>query len=71
MSTRLIKSLKSWFVVDRSWSHLRPLVKALRTPPYDLAALAALYQFSIDFRHSREGGNPVSHRTTGYPLSRE
>ena len=38
----LIKSLQSWFAVDRPWSHLRPLIKALRTPPYDLAALAAL-----------------------------
>lgn len=38
----LIKSLKFWSTVDRPWSHLRPLIKALRSPPYDLAALAAL-----------------------------
>lgn len=38
----LIKSLQSWFAVDQEWSRLRPLIKALRTPPYDLAALAAL-----------------------------
>ena len=38
----LIKSLQSWFAVDRPWAHLRPSIRALRTPPYDLAALAAL-----------------------------
>lgn len=37
-----IKSLQSWFAVDRPWAHLRPSIKALRTPPYDLAALATL-----------------------------
>ena len=35
----LLKSLLPW---NRPWAHLRPLIKALRTQPYDLAALEAL-----------------------------
>lgn len=35
----LFKSLLPW---NRLWAHRRPLIKALRTPPYDLAALATL-----------------------------
>jgi len=32
--------LKSLFTFNRPWAHLRPLIQALRTRPYDLAALA-------------------------------
>lgn len=35
----VVQSLWPW---NREWSHLRPLMKALRTPPYDRAALEAL-----------------------------
>ena len=35
----LLKSLLPW---NRPWAHLRPLIKALRTQPYDLGALKAL-----------------------------
>ena len=35
----LLKSLLPW---NRPWAHLRPLIEALRRPPYDRAALAAL-----------------------------
>lgn len=34
-----LKSLLPW---NRPWAHLRPLIKALRTQPYDLGALKAL-----------------------------
>lgn len=34
-----MKSLLPW---NEPWAHLRPLTKALRTQPYDLAALQAL-----------------------------
>ena len=37
-----IELLKSLLPRNRPWAHLRPLIKALRTQPYDLAALKAL-----------------------------
>ena len=35
----LLKSLLPW---NGPWAHLRPMIKALRTQPYDLGALKAL-----------------------------
>ncbi|MFZ1641488.1 MAG: hypothetical protein WAV07_08640 [Candidatus Contendobacter sp.] len=43
----MLKSLLPW---NREWSHLRPLIKALRTPPYDRAALEAL-QEELTWKH--------------------
>lgn len=41
-ASSLLDLLKSLFAFNRPWSYLRPLTQALRTRPYDLAALAAL-----------------------------
>ena len=47
-----MESLQSLLPGNREWSHLRPLMKALRTPPYDRAALEAL-QEELRWNHGK------------------
>ena len=47
-----MESLQSLLPGNREWSHLRPLMKALRTPPYDRAALEAL-QEELRWKHEK------------------
>ena len=52
----LMESLESLLPWNREWSHLRPLMKALRTPPDDRAALEAL-QEELRWNHTKIPGN--------------
>ena len=45
----ILKSLLPW---NREWSHLRPLMKALRTLPHDRAALETL-QEELRWNHEK------------------
>ena len=51
----VVQSLWPW---NREWSHLRPLIKALRTPPDDRAALEAL-QEELRWNHTKIPGNDL------------
>ncbi|KAB2923241.1 MAG: hypothetical protein F9K25_18625 [Candidatus Contendobacter sp.] len=52
----LMESFQSLLPWNREWSHLRPLMKALRMPPYDRAALEALRE-KLRWNHKKIPGN--------------
>ncbi len=52
----LMESFQSLLPWNREWSHLRPLMKALRMPPYDRAALEALRE-KLRWNHTKIPGN--------------
>ena len=59
-----IGMLKSLFTGNRPWSHLRPLIKVLRTPPYDRAALEAL-QEELKWKHEEIPELPLADLAAG------